>query len=103
VIPGAQVSKTSWDFVFLSFQVTYFHRLSSDISFVDFFSIYLEKFPSFPHHNWERRKLTISVSLSLRGKLRLSRNHETPAAKTFKKDTPARSVWLAVLAATSVT
>lgn len=79
----------------------YFHCLSSDISFVTIFSIYLEKFPSFPHHNWECRKLTISVSLSLKGKLRLSRNHGTPAARAFKKDTPPSSVRFAALIAIS--
>lgn len=72
----------------VSFRVTYVHRLCNDISFVDVLSMYLEEFPNFPHHNWECRKLAISVSLSLKGKLRLSRNHGTLAAEAFTKDTP---------------
>lgn len=100
VIPGVQVPKTPWDFGFLSLQVMYFHRLSSDISFVDVFSIYLEKLPSFPHHNWECRKLTISVLLSLKGKLKLSGDRGTPA---FKKDTPPSAVTFVVLMAILVT
>lgn len=81
-------SHTSWDYDFLSFQVTYFHHLSSDISSVDVFRAYLEAFPSVPHHTWESRKCARPVSLSLEGKLRLLRNRGTPAAKGLKKDTP---------------
>lgn len=59
-----------WLFVLLS------HVFSSDASFADVRSVYLEKFPSFvvvflfffPHPAWERRKLAVSASLPRKGK-----------------------------------
>lgn len=71
------IPRTSW-FCFLLF-VLLSHVFSSDASFADGHSVYLEKFPSFvvlfcfffffPRPAWEHRKLTVSVLLPLKGKL----------------------------------
>lgn len=59
---------------------------SSDVSFADALSLYLEKFPSFPPPptpGLGMQEIAVSV-LSLKGKLRLLSGHR--AAKAFKED-----------------